>query len=186
MTKNEFQWPTLFCLPPFAAPKIANRKFETIRAKSPERYDCNPGRPLQESPGPSRPGIPKESPKSSPGPSGPGVQNVSETVSKQSPESQNRLFRESGDCFEIGPRAGRPWTTLWRLFRDSEGPGDSCKGRLGMQRYENRFFFFFFCKSICARRFVRIAPIRVANRWAIVSFPKDPAVLETRYGIILS
>ena len=49
---------------------------------------CNPGRPLQAPPGPSGPRIPKESPKSLPGPSGPRVQKVSETVSKESPESQ--------------------------------------------------------------------------------------------------
>ena len=34
--------------------------------------------------------------KEPPGASSPGVQKVSETVSKQSPESQNRLFRDSG------------------------------------------------------------------------------------------
>ena len=85
--------------------------------------------------------VSKESPKSLPGPSGPGVQKVSETVSKQSPESQNRLFRDSGDCFETVS------DTFWtpgpegpdRLFGDSfgipgpEGPGDSCKGRPGLQ-----------------------------------------------------
>ena len=57
--------------------------------------------------------------------------NSLETVSKQSPESQNRLFpADSGDCFQTvsgtfstpGPE-GRE--TLWRLFRDSwpGGPG---------------------------------------------------------------
>ena len=75
--------------------------------------------------------------KESPGPSGPGVQKVSETVSKQPPESQNRLF---GDCFETvsdtfwipGPE-GRE-----RLFGDCLGipgpePGDFCEGRPGLQ-----------------------------------------------------
>ena len=34
-------------------------------------------------------------------------------------------------------------------------------------RYENIFFLFFFCESIRANRFARIAPIRVANRRAM-------------------
>ena len=111
----------------------------TLKVK---KKGCNPARPLQESPGPSGPGIPKESPKSLPGPSGPRVQKVSETVSKQSPESQNRLFRDSGDCFETVSDAF--WTPgpegPGRLFGDSfgipgpEGPGDSCKGRAGLQK----------------------------------------------------
>ena len=51
-----------------------------------------------------------------------GVQKVSETVSKQSLESQNGLFR---DCFghSLDPGAGRPGRLFGgRLFRDS-GPG---------------------------------------------------------------
>ena len=52
--------------------------------------------------------------KESPGPSGPGSENSLETVSKQTPESQNRLFWPSGDCFE----------TVSGTFRTS-GPGDS-------------------------------------------------------------
>ena len=80
-----------FCgLPPFT-PLLSwpGGKGSKIYVLSSEPKDCNPARPLQESPGPSGPGIPKESQKSLPGPSGPGVQKVSETVSKQSPESQN-------------------------------------------------------------------------------------------------
>ena len=57
------------------------------------QFRCNPARPLQESPGPSGPGIPKESQKSLPGPSGPGVQKMSETVSGVSKQSILRLRR---------------------------------------------------------------------------------------------
>ena len=84
--------------------------------------------------------------KESPGAFGPGVPEVSETVSKQSPESQDRLFRDSEDCFETvsdtfwssGPEGPR------RLFGDSfgipgpEGPGDSCKGWAGLQYFSYR------------------------------------------------
>ena len=56
------------------------------------------------------PGIPEESPKSLPGPSGPGLQkvSVSETVSEESPESQNSLLETP--------------ETLPRLFRTLFGP----------------------------------------------------------------
>ena len=68
-----------------------------------ESKSCNPGRPLQESPGPSGPGIPKESPKSLPGPSGPrgpkSVQNSLKTVSGVSKQSISRLRRLFLDCF---------------------------------------------------------------------------------------
>ena len=64
--------------------------------------------------------------KESPGAFGLGVQKVSETVSKQSPESKQsilRLRRLFRDCFghfsESG--AGRPRETLLRLFRDRPG-----------------------------------------------------------------
>ena len=52
----------------------------------------DPAHPLQESPGPFEPEIPEESPKESPGASRPQGPKVSETVSKESPETQNRLF----------------------------------------------------------------------------------------------
>ena len=58
--------------------------------------------------------------KESPGPSGPGVQKVSETVSKQSPESRNRLFRTL-----FGPRG-------------QKAPRDSCKGRPGLQGLQGK------------------------------------------------
>ena len=87
---------------------------------------CNPGGPLQESPGPSGPGIPKESPKSLPGPSGPGVQKVSETVSRQSPEFRTLFGPGPNDSFGIpGP----------------EGPGDSCKGQPGLQENPMKIAF---------------------------------------------
>ena len=76
-------------------------------------------------------------PYRSPGPSGPRVENVSKTVSQQSPESRNSLFRDSGDCFETvldtfstpGPEGPRRLSR--RLFGvpGPKGPGDSGKGR---------------------------------------------------------
>ena len=79
-----------------------------VRARNPER-------------------VSKESP-------GAGIQKVSETVSKQSPESQNRLFRDSGDCFETVS------DTFWTPGPEGlgrEGPGDSCKGWAGLQLLHN-------------------------------------------------
>ena len=55
-------------------------------------YSWDPGRPLEESPGPFGPRIPKESPKESPRAFRPRVEKVSETVSEESPESQQRLL----------------------------------------------------------------------------------------------
>ena len=52
----------------------------------------DPASPLQESPWPFGPEIPKESPKESPGASHPRGPKVRETVSKEPPESQNRIF----------------------------------------------------------------------------------------------
>ena len=109
-------------------------KFPIFRSFFPHFY--NPARPLQESPGPSGPGIPKESQKSLPAPSGPGAQKVSETVSKQSPKSQNRPVLRRRRLFRtlFGNRSRK----AGRLFSDSfgvpgpEGPGDSCKGRAGL------------------------------------------------------
>ena len=72
------------------------------------------------------------------------------TDSRESPdcrESLNPLFCES--------RFGGLKIANRRFEADS---------RESLQRYENRFFF---CESIRANRFTRIAPIRVANRWAI-------------------
>ena len=79
--------------------ELCLKQYEGIRATIDEQNrfrmlhcDCDPAPPLPESPGPSGLGIKK---KESPGafrPRGPKhVRNVSETVSKQSPESQNRL-----------------------------------------------------------------------------------------------
>ena len=62
---------------------------------------------------------PKKSLRESPGPSG---QKVFEAVSRQSPESRKRLFRDSGDCFETASDtfsssgAGRRWEALPRLL----------------------------------------------------------------------
>ena len=53
---------------------------------------ATPAAPYRSLPGRPGPGIPKESPKSLPGAFQPWGPKVSETVSKQSPESQNRLF----------------------------------------------------------------------------------------------
>ena len=80
-------------------------------------------------------------PNSLPGPTGPGVQKCPKQSWKQSPESQNRLFRDSGDCFEtVSDTFWTPWLEgPGGLFGDSfqipgpEGPGDSCKGRPGLQ-----------------------------------------------------
>ena len=92
---------------------------------------CNPARPLQESPGPCGPGIPKESSKSLPGPSGPGVQKVSETVSKQSRKSLKI------DCFETLETVSR----LFRTFFGSRGrkaPGDSLETLSGFRARKAR------------------------------------------------
>ena len=85
---------------------------------------CNPARHLQDSPGPTGPGIVS---KQSPGVFRPWGPKSVRTVSKQSPESQKqsilRLHRLFWALF--GLRAGRPRETVWRLFRDSgpRGPG---------------------------------------------------------------
>ena len=113
-------------------------------------FICNPGPALQESPGPSGPGIPKESPKSLGSPRGPkSVRNSLKAVSGVSKQSILRPRRLFLDCFEHfldpGPE-GRG-----RLFGDSfgipgpEGPGDSCKGRPGLQNS----ILFYFCLFAC-------------------------------------
>ena len=85
---------------------------------------CNPAHPLQESPGPSGPGLPKEFPKSLPGPEGPGLQKVSENNLRVYFETLETVSRTVVGHFS-DPEAGRPWETLWRLFPDSgpRGPG---------------------------------------------------------------
>ena len=135
----------------FSSLRVAQRCFKCLRGLlsktvalnfsyflSPQA--CNPDRPLQKSPGPKGPGIPKESPKSL-RPSGRGVQkgvrNSLETVSGVSKQSTLRLRRLFRDCF------GHFWTPgpegSGRLFGDSFripgplGPGDSCKGWPGLQ-----------------------------------------------------
>ena len=56
---------------------------------------------------------------------GPGVLKVSETVSRQSPESQNRLFWDSGDCLEtVSDTFGR---------QGQKGPGDSLETLSGFR-----------------------------------------------------
>ena len=73
---------------------------------------------------PSGPKSPKSLRKSFVGPSGPGVEKVSEPVSKESPESQNRQFWDSGDAFLFRalfrPRARKARKTL-RGFRARRG-----------------------------------------------------------------
>ena len=86
---------------------------------------CNPARPLQESPWPSGPGIPKRVSRGLPAP-----------WSKKCPkESRNSLQSLKIDCFEtletvltlfrtlFGPRGQKAPETLLRLFRDSEPGG---------------------------------------------------------------
>ena len=82
-------------------------------------WNWDPARPTVSLPGRN------ESPRDSPGPCQGGVQKVSETVSKESPESQDNLFRDSGDSFEtasdtFGPRgrkaSGDPLETLWGFW----------------------------------------------------------------------
>ena len=76
----------------------------TVTMTQHEKRDksCDPGRPLQESPGPSGPGTPKSLRES------PGVEKVSKTVSKQ---SQNTLKTVSFETPEIVLRLFR---TLFR------------------------------------------------------------------------
>ena len=77
-------------------------------------YPCNPARPLQESPGPSGPGIPKESQKSLPGPG-----------SKKCPkQSRNSLRSLEIDCFETPETVSRLFRTLFGP-RGLPAPGDS-------------------------------------------------------------
>ena len=59
---------------------------EKLLAKWPLRLQPHPPLKLQESPGPSRPGIPKESPESLPRPPGPGFK-------RRPKQSQNSLER---------------------------------------------------------------------------------------------
>ena len=101
---------------------------------------CNPARPLQESPGPSGPGIPKESQKSLPGLPAPGSKKCPKqsrnslrslkTVYFETPETVSRLFRTlfgprgrkaPGDSFETlsGFRARRARETPVRGGRGS-------------------------------------------------------------------
>ena len=115
------QFPTLLRLSTVAQPHHPkNGPIHISPAKTFINPMCwDPARPLEESPGPFGPEISGESPKESPGAFRPRVQKVSETVSRESPESQNSLFlrlrRLFRDCFghflDPGPEG------LGRLFR---------------------------------------------------------------------
>ena len=99
-------------------------------------YICEPARPLQSSPGPSRPEMPKKSRKCLPGLPAPGPQKISKksrntpkTLFGRFPETLRRLAGLSRDFFGdfLGP--GDIFETL-SAFR-----ARSCKGRAGSQLY---------------------------------------------------
>ena len=135
---------------------------------------CNPTRPLQESPGPSGPGIPKKSQKESPGafrPRGPKsvrnsletVSGVSKTVYFEAPETVSRLFRT------LFGRRGR------------KAPGDSFETLLGFRARRARETPVRGgrgCKR-CEKIALCIAAFRVAALWCT----KNPGGLTSIYGL---
>ena len=93
--------------------------------------------PYRSPPGPGSPRVSGEPPRAF---RPPGLEEVSEAVSKQSPESRSSLFRDSGDCLETASNTfwpGRPRRLSERLFGvpGPKGPGDSCKGQGGCKKW---------------------------------------------------
>ena len=110
-------------------------------------FDLNcwePARPLQRSPRPSGPEMPKKSRKCLPGPPAPRPQKVSTKSRRQSGKSPESLRKVSGECVWsvlgllgdfLGPRGRRPGRHFRDFFgiSDPEGARDLCKGRAGSQ-----------------------------------------------------